>query len=138
MIVVMCFSDARAERSPIRDRLDLLVGVVATLEITFRDRLLYREEEFPVVELRAHLARWLREEMPRQLDFEFESMESDETGLVWLRHVPEGWRIGSIHQEFPAIDPLSESEVARVVTRFIKDVDQWVREQLNVEPATLI
>jgi hypothetical protein len=138
VIAMMRFSDARTERPEIRDRFDLLLGVVATLEIVFRDRLLYREEEFPVVELRAHLARWLHDEMPRELDFEFQSMESDEAGLVWLRHVPEGWRIGSIQQEFPAIDPMSAGQVSELVNRFIEDVDQWVREQLNIEPATLI
>lgn len=132
------FRDAQQERPTIRDRYDLLLGVVATLEVDFRDRLLYREDGFPIVELRTELESWLRHGFRRHADFEFRSMESDEDGFVWFRRVEDGWRIGSIHQEFPAIEPLSAPEVWLIVARFIEDVDEWVVRHLGARPASLL
>ncbi len=132
------FSGAHVDRPVIRSRFDLLLGVVALIEIWIGNRLLYREEEFPIVELRAALTEWLAVGFLSRQDFEFQSMESDEVGLLWLRHDPLGWRIGSIHQEFPAVDTLADEEIEPLVRRFVDDVDQWLLDHCDPDARSLL
>lgn len=138
MNAIIRFTDARNERPVLRDKFDLLLGIVATLEILVAGKLLYREQMFPIVELRAALERWLAAGLPARRDFEFQSMESDEGALVWLRSVGSAWRIGSIHQAFPAMTELSDETVASLVRSFIKEVDQWVFEQHAVRVSSFL
>jgi hypothetical protein len=132
------FTDARNERGTLRDKLDLLLGIVGTVEVWGDTRLLYREEMFPIVELRAALGSWLAGAFAARGDFEFESLESDEVGLIWLRHVGSGWRIGSIHQEFPATAELTDEEVAVLARTFIEDVDRWVLDHCDIRVSSVL
>jgi len=132
------FTDARNERALLRDKYDLLLGIVATLQIWVDGKLLYREEVFPVVELRAALERWLAVGLPARRDFEFQSMESDEEALIWLRSVGSTWRIGSIHQEFPAMNELDDKTVIALTRTFIEEVDQWVLEHCDVRVSSFL
>ena len=132
------FTDARNERAVLRDKFDLLLGIVATLEIWVADKLLYREQLFPIVELGVALERWLAAGLPARRDFQFHSMDSDEEGLVWLRSVGEGWRIGSIHQEFPAMMEFSDEAVVTLARTFIEQVDQWVLEHYDVHVSSFL
>jgi hypothetical protein len=94
----------------------------------------YSEVQFPIVELRVALERWLKAREDSLDDFEFESMESDETGLVWFRRQPSGkWRVGSVHQDELAVDELDLDDVVRGCERFVTGVDDWVRARLRLE-----
>lgn len=130
--------DARSERVVLRDKFDLLLGIVATLEIWVGGRLLYREEMFPIVELRAALAHWISVGLPARSDFEFQSIESDEEALVWLRSVGRAWRVGSIHQDFPAMTELSDEDVVALAHGFVEEVDQWVLEHYDIRVSSLL
>ena len=132
------FTDTRLERPRVRDKFDLLLGIVATFEVCLGERLLYHEEMFPVVELRVELAQWLSDAYRHRENFEFRSMESDEEGLLWLRRVDGGWRIGSIHQEYPEMQTLSDAEVSEFITNFIEDVDRWVHENCHVSISSFL
>jgi hypothetical protein len=98
--ITLRFEQLHRERPVRRDRDEVLLGLVADFSITIGDRLLYREVDFPVVELAAGLLRWLDQRPKPGDDFEWESMETAEPGCVWIRSAGEGWRIGSIHQEY--------------------------------------
>jgi len=135
---VLHFTDTRLERPSVRDKFDLLLGVVATLEVRFADRLLYREELFPIVELRAELGRWLSGAYHRHENFKFRSMESDEDGLLWLRWVGDGWRIGSTQQEYPEIRTLSDAEVSKLVCNFMQEVDKWVLDNCALHVSSFL
>lgn len=125
------FDGATFVRSNPRDRFDLVLGVEATLGLTVAGRLIYSEPMFPIVELRQALAEWM---VHRRDDFEFISMESDETGLVWLRRQPSGfWRAGSIHQDDIATQELETTEVVQGCASFIARVDRWARDELGIE-----
>ena len=132
------FTDARQERAGLRDKLDLLLGVVATIEVWVGGKLVYREEMFPIVELRAALGTWLGGAFAEGRDFEFQSVESDEEGLIWLRRIDSGWRIGSIHQEFPVLTELADEEVAGLAHDFIENVDRWVLEHCGIRVSSLL
>jgi hypothetical protein len=138
-VLRLTFTDTEFERPVLRDKFDLLLGVVATMQVVVGDRLLYREVMFPIVELRVALAQWLREGLPTGADFEFVSMESDEPGLVWFRRQAGGsWRAGSVHQEYPEIQSWTDAEVRNAVRRFTADVDDWVSAHLNVRVEEMI
>lgn len=120
----------------IRAPYDIELGVVASLTISVDDRQVYREVLFPVIELRLALARWLVSGSIE--DFEFESMESDEIGLVWLRRQPSGgWRVGSVHQDRPEVAELTLSDVASAVQQLSDLVDGWVADNLGLSVTSL-
>jgi hypothetical protein len=119
----------------LRYREDLLMGVCADLEIVIDGRVLLREQDFPIVELRTALAAWLREGLMNGTDFVHESVEHDEPGLVWIRRSPDGpgWRIGSIWQEQVENRTWSDTEIHAAVRNFVETVDQWVAAEFGVD-----
>jgi hypothetical protein len=133
-MLAITFEDAAFERSTLRDEYDLLLGVVATLTVSVASRIVYSEPMFPIVELRVAFDRWLRSPSCELSDFEFESMESDDVGLVWVRRQPSGaWRAGSVHQDDLALDEMGFEDVAHARRVFIEAVDSWTRDHLGVE-----
>jgi hypothetical protein len=70
---------------------------------------------------------------PDVSDFEYESAESDERGLVWFRRQFSGlWRVGSIHQNWIIMDEFSWHEVTSAIHGYVPRVDHWVESQLKV------
>lgn len=131
-MLTITFTDPNFARTRLRDRYDLLLGVEATIILGVGDRTVFTEPDFPIVELRDALAQWLASN-PKD-DFEFESMESDEVGLVWFRQQPSGhWRAGSVLQDDLAPEELPLEDVTGECRRFIGSVDMWVRDHLNVD-----
>jgi hypothetical protein len=130
----LAFSDARFEQKSPLDVFDLLLGVVATFEILVGDRVLHREEGLPIVELRGQLVRWAQGALANGEDFAYDSLESDEPGFVWFRRQPEGgWRVGSLYQDYIEITVWSDDQVREVISRFAKNVDDWVESNLGVQ-----
>jgi hypothetical protein len=133
MMLSLTFSDTLVER-PIRDKHDLLLAVGATFRLSMWDRVVYQEATFPIVELRVALERWISSSDVVRQDFEFESMESDESDLVWFRCQSDGrWRVGSVHQDGLAPEQLALGELLDACHAYIESVDAWVRRYLEIE-----
>jgi hypothetical protein len=131
-MISIAFADARFARARLRDRFDLLLGVEATLTVAVNARLLYVEPMFAIVELRAALAAWLASEP--KLDFEFDSMEFEEHGVLWFRQRPSGvWRVGSVFQDLIVPGETSLADLVAECRGFVDAVDGWVREHLHLE-----
>jgi hypothetical protein len=131
--VSISFADPSFTHESVRNEYDLLLGVEATLRLAVNGRLVYSEPMFPVVELRQALMSWLRGGGGGG-DFEFISMESDESGLLWFRRQPSGrWRAGSIHQDDIGVSESDWREVVAGCERFIEAVDRWVRYNLGID-----
>jgi hypothetical protein len=133
-MIALRFKNAYLEGA-IRDRNDLLVGVSADLEILVDGRVLFREPDFAIVELRTALAAWLRDGFTAGEDFVHESVEHDEPGLVWIRRSEDGsgWHVGSIWQEYVENRTWSDVEIRDATWKFIETVDQWVATELGVD-----
>ncbi|MHB8289712.1 MAG: DUF7878 domain-containing protein [Acidimicrobiales bacterium] len=127
------FFDVRTERPVLRTRYDLLLGIIATFEIQVGDRLLYSEVMFPIVELCVALKRWMAEAMTIREPFEFQSMESEEPGLVWIRPQDGGWRIGAVDQEYLEMATWSDDQIVAVAGKYIDDVRGWLLDALGVD-----
>jgi hypothetical protein len=123
----------RFERSDPTDRFDLLLGVCADLVLQTEGRTLYSEPDFPVIELAAQLIGWCHRGLENGDDFEFTSMESDETGLVWFRRTGAGYRVGSLYQEFPAMSVHDPAAVRAATARLVAQLRERTKDELGID-----
>lgn len=126
------FTNLVSEGRPIGTE-DLLVRAGADFEIVVGERVLYFEIDFPVIELAAALAHWSDVAAPLDADFEFDSMSAPEPGWVQIRRESAGWRLGSLHQEYPEMGVFTTDEVESAVRRFTRSLARASREQLNLD-----
>jgi hypothetical protein len=135
MTLELKFHDPTFEGKRVDDHFDLLLGINATFELCLNDTIVYQEPMFPIAELRAALLAWLSEHAIRHEDFEFESMESEERGLVWIRWADgKGWQVGSVLQRVDCSKLFSDQEIHEAVERFALEVERWVMSELQVDP----
>lgn len=126
------FRAPHLERDPIRGPDDLLLGVVADIEWTVGDRVLFTEEMVPVVELALAMRGWLDRGLPKGEEFSYDSVEADDTGLIWTRPEAGGWRVGALFQEYPEVTVWSPDEVAQLFRDFVEGVERWLHTNLGV------
>lgn len=126
------FLNARLERDPVRGPYDLLLGVVADVTWTVGDRVLFTEELMPVVELALALRGWLDRGLPNGDELSYDSIEADESGLIWSRPEGAGWRVGALHQEYPEVTVWSAADVAQLFGDFVERVERWLRANVGV------
>lgn len=124
-----------SEADSIRSVADLLVGVTADLTVSCSCSAVYREPQFPVVELACALKQWASDPWAIRDDFEFDSMSTPEPGWVWLRRSGEGWRVGSIHQDEPCAQVWEEDQVQAAIQSFVSGIVAAVRASASVDPA---
>lgn len=123
----LVFVDAKLDSRGLPEPYDVLLGVEATLRLTSGDgRLVYEEPFFPVVELALAIQDWLEAGIGAGEDFSFESVESDEAGLLWCRLHGRGWRIGALEQEFADMTVYETAHIAEAFSAFVRDVDGWL------------
>lgn len=115
---------------PIDAPWSLLIDVEADFTIRSDNAVVYSEQFVPVVELASHLVAWLRRASGD--DFEWDSMSTPETGWVWIRAVPGGWRVGSIHQPDQTLDPISETELQKLILGFRNHVYEQCTDRLDI------
>ena len=77
------------------DDLDLLYRVAADeFDVAVDDETIYREVDFPVIELAQALDSWLTGGMPRLRDFDFEPT-GGEPGVLRFERGERGWFVAS-------------------------------------------
>lgn len=129
------FTDLRSPRKP-AEKADVYIGVTADLSILVDGRVVYSEEDFPVIELASALLDWCRSPSDRRVDFEFDSMSTPERGWVWIRLAGPGWRVGSLHQEYPAMTEFRADEICAAANAFAARLVAGGLERLGVDLAT--
>lgn len=132
-MIAFRFSGLRTDRSRLEHPADVLVGITAEFEVDADGVPLYSEDDFPVVELAAELADWLRNGFAVGADFEFDSMSTPEAGWVWIRRDDGKWRVGSLHQERPDLTPRDDEEVRAAVADFVERVRSTVASELGAD-----
>ena len=123
------FTGLRAEPERLGDVIDVVANLEADFRLVVDGDLIYEEVSFPVAELAVALSRWSQVPIGDRPDFEFDSMSAEESGILWIRRSHRGWRVGSIHQDRPAMRALGDGEVDGLVHRFVHDVGQAVRDR---------
>jgi hypothetical protein len=92
------------------------------------------EDAFPVVELAAAINSWLC----RGDDFEFETVEAEESPFLWVRRAALGCVVGAAWQAFAVDKPLQFDLVREALANFTREISISVREQLHVEVDDLL
>jgi len=115
-------------------RRDRLLGVQANLRILVDGQEWFNQPLFPVVELAAAVTTWLR----RGGDFEFESIEADESPLLWVRSVPGAFRIGAAWQAFSVVEPIPAQDLRIQLERFAAAIRDAAKRQLGIDVSDVI
>lgn len=130
----LSFTHPAMERDAVRDKYDLLLGVVATLIIEVGGHVLYREPVFPIVELRAQLGHWLEDGLAAHDRFSFRSLESEDPDLLTLTPDENGrWTVAARYQLRPVEVALADSEVRDACLAYVASVDRWVHAVLKID-----
>lgn len=99
---------------------DYLIAIDADFEIRDGNRIIYDEPKFPVVELARSLSSWMT--AGARVDFEFESLSSDELGLVRINRGATGWRLSSVFTPNVVSSEVDLLELDACIHEFINQV----------------
>jgi hypothetical protein len=125
------FANLHLDRERIESWNDTVLGVVADFQITVDDSIIYREVEFPVIELAYRIHRWLLCSNPSDRDLEYESMESAENPLIWFRQENDHWVIGAAHQ-LRLSGAVRLQDVESGSREFLTELEEAVRIRLGM------
>jgi hypothetical protein len=117
----------------LNDDWQILLRIVADFYILIDSKVLYREQQFCVVEFAVALSKWLSGANHTGEDFIYESIEAEEDGLVWIKAHGSGWRIGSIYQEYEEGHTFSLEEVRSAADSFINQLAKGVLVKFRVD-----
>lgn len=109
-----------------------LTNIEATFCLSVGKVQIIQEPHYCIVELVNALRRW--EASSNYLsDFEYESMNEEETELLWFRLTSENrWLVGSAWQQTECPDSVSTPAIKTAIQIFNKSVEQSVANDLGV------
>jgi len=117
----------------IRTKWDVLLRIVGDFALRVRGGVIYREEEFCLVELSVALANWLVVATDLGPDFVYTSSESETQGLVrFTRLKPGAWRVSAAHQDQEAADPITTMELKHAALSYIRDLRACLLEKVDI------
>jgi len=127
------FEKLRRDGNELETNWDLLLRLVADFSIIVPDAHipLYREEEFCVVEFAMQITQWLATLHTDLIDFSYNSIESDETGLVSIRKQQHGWTVAALHQDVCEDRPFSTEDIEKGVGEFIARLKKEVPAEFS-------
>ena len=134
------FEKLRLDGNALETDWDVLLRLVADFSIVVPAAPipLYREEEFCVVEFAMQITQWLANVHRDPIDFSYNTMESDETGLVSINKQQHGWRVAALHQDYSEDRLFSIAEIENAVGAFVTRLKQEVRERFRQEISHLV
>jgi len=120
------------DATSLKEPQQLLLGIVGNFAVRVDEKTLYEEVEFCLVEFAMHISKWLREVTITNEDFVYESMESDEGGLVWIKRSGLGWRIGSVHQAYEEQKEFRLEEISIAVKEYSARLSEELFNKLGL------
>ena len=111
---------------PLETYWNRLLNVIADFQLVVERRIIFSEEEFPIVELAVQLKAWLERLSDETPEFVYTSLESEIPGLIRLSPGCEGWHVSAAFAEFADATAFNLSEVAAAVRSYVAAVDETV------------
>lgn len=112
---------------------DILLRIVGDFSLWIRDRAVYREVEFCLVEFAVALANWFAIATDLGPDFEYTSLESETEGLVrFTRSAPGTWRVSAAHQDEDVQDGLTTAELKDAAIEYIRDLRATLKHRVDI------
>lgn len=126
------FANLRFE-GEIRTKWDALLRIVGDFSLWIRDRVIYREVEFCLVEFAVALANWLAIATDLGPDFIYTSLESETEGLVrFTRIAPGEWRISAADQEEETRDSLTTAEIKQAAVAYLRNLRARLKANVDI------
>jgi hypothetical protein len=117
----------------VRTKWDVLLRIVGDFSLWIRDRVIYREVEFCLVEFAVALANWLAIATDLGPDFVYTSLESETEGLVrFTRLAPGEWRVSAADHEEEAGDSLTTAEIKHAAVAYIRDLRASLTPRIDI------
>jgi hypothetical protein len=132
--VVIQFGPLHLERLSSPPPYDRLLGINSKFRIVVQEREWLTEPNFPVVELAAAVAAWIR----RGGDFVFETIEANESPFLAVHREGSNCRIEAAWQAFPIDVALPFDKVQAAFAQFARSVAASTKEQLDIDVDDLL
>jgi hypothetical protein len=117
----------------IQTRWDVLLRIVGDFSLLIRDRVVYREVEFCLVEFAVALANWFAIATDLGPDFEYTSLESETEGLVrFTRRAVGTWRVSAAYQDEEVQDALTTAELKVAAIEYIRDLRASLEHKVDI------
>jgi hypothetical protein len=134
------FERLRLDSDALKTDWDLLLRLVADFSIVIPPAPfpLYQEEEFCVVEFAMQITQWLASVHRDPVDFSYNSLESDDVGLVSISKEEHGWRVAALNQDYVEDRSFSIEEIENAVGVFVARLKAEVAESFGHDIAHLV
>jgi hypothetical protein len=139
-VIEFSFENLRLDGNALDTDWDVVLRVVADFSIVIPSAYipLYREEEFCVVEFAMQITQWLASVRDRPVDFSYNSMESDEPGLVSIHKHEHGWNVTASHQDYVEDRLFSIEEIETAVGTFVGCLKKEVSDRFQCDISRLV
>lgn len=107
---------------PIEEDWQVFVHIESDFSLRIGERTLYQEIHFNVAEFALSVSQWLKKSKLTRRDYIFESMDTDEVGLLWFKRDGSKWQIGSVHQLYEENSAFDFDEIEKALNRFIEEL----------------
>jgi hypothetical protein len=109
----------------------IVLGVTGDFSISIYEKILYKEEEFCLVEFAVQASQWLRRVPRTGENFSYTSIESEDEGLVRIDKTEQGWRISAFYQEYQEDTSFSLSEISDAINNYISNLERALPVELR-------
>lgn len=135
------FEITTTDMSTLKEPEQLLLGIVGRFSVLVGPKTLYEEVEFCLVEFAMDVSEWLIKVPTTNEDFVYESLESDEIGLVWIKSGTSGWHVGSIHQNYQETKSFNIDEIRMAINHYLHKLKRELYDKfglvLNLQPRSI-
>lgn len=136
--IVFQFNSVKIERPYDGSPWPFILGITGQFEICIGENVLYSEEEFCLVEFAVDISEWLLSSSCPDGDFEYESTESSEYGLINIRRSNCKWKLGSIHQLYDEWRAFKLIDIRSATQSYIHRLCSTLDESYSIDlPAIL-
>ena len=139
-MIELKFERLRLDGDALATDWDLLLRIVADFSIVLHAAPipLYREDEFCVVEFAMQITRWLGAIQSGPAEFSYDSVESDEKGLVSIRQEQDGWRVTALNQDYVEQRPIPIEDIQTAINGFVSTLTKQVQAKFGRDISHLV
>ncbi len=127
------FNNVRFDRGGASAYYEILLGVAGDFAIIVAGKTLYVEEEFCLAEFAAALAEWWQRRASAPSDFSYDSLESDEDELVWIRTTAGHGRIGARYQEYEETYAFPLNVIGAAIQEYVTALQQELAARFAID-----
>ena len=93
----------------------------------------YEESEFCLIEFAREIFGWLQATQDQLVPLEYESMESEERPLLWIRPADSQWILGAVHARHPLTATFSLPQIRRPFAGFVESLQRDIADRFGDE-----